>query len=76
MTSVGEASNDAPHPRGGWASSNAEFTREMKIPQRAVGKAIGRGGETIKRLKEEFSTFVQVQLLSGYVLVPPRGSLG
>ncbi|EER04684.1 conserved hypothetical protein [Perkinsus marinus ATCC 50983] len=60
MTSVGEASNDAPHPRGGWASSNAEFTREMKIPQRAVGKAIGRGGETIKRLKEEFSTFVQV----------------
>ncbi|EEQ99155.1 conserved hypothetical protein [Perkinsus marinus ATCC 50983] len=32
----------------------------MRIPQRAVGKAIGRGGETIKRLKDELSTFIQV----------------
>ncbi|KAF4750467.1 hypothetical protein FOZ62_021598 [Perkinsus olseni] len=32
----------------------------MRIPQKAVGKAIGRGGETIKRLKDELSTFVQV----------------
>lgn len=46
--------------RGGWVNNNAEFTREMRIPQRAVGKAIGRGGETIKRLKDELSTFIQV----------------
>ncbi|KAF4747536.1 hypothetical protein FOZ62_025820, partial [Perkinsus olseni] len=56
----GGNNNDAPPapPRSAWANhhNNAEYIREMRIPQ----KAIGRGGETIKRLKDELSTFVQV----------------
>ncbi|KAF4759423.1 hypothetical protein FOZ63_023415, partial [Perkinsus olseni] len=48
----GGNNNDAPPaaaPRSAWANhhNNVEFTREMRIPQKAVGKAIGRGGETI-----------------------------
>ncbi|KAF4676706.1 hypothetical protein FOL47_005423 [Perkinsus chesapeaki] len=45
---------------GGGGGFSNEVTKEMRIPQKAVGKAIGRGGETIKRLRYELTAFVQV----------------